>query len=146
MLPNRFAIFLTTSAALLLIAVTVGESYSARAQGVPCAAAGAVADPDANPGLVADCGALLAAKDNLAGGGGLNWSVTLAIEDWDGVTLSEQDPEAMDSQPPRVIELDLESKGLWGEIPPELAGLAELRELYLHRNDFTGPVPSWTAK
>ena len=32
-----------------------------------CSSGGAVADPDNNPGLVADCAALMAARDTLAG-------------------------------------------------------------------------------
>ena len=144
LLLNRFAI-LPAAAALVLVAVALAAGPPAQAQGVPCAAGGAVADPGANPGLVADCRTLLAARNNLAGGGGLNWSATLPIEKWDGVTLSGQDPEAGEDRPRRVVELDLESSGLSGEIPPELAGLAELRELYLHGNEFTGPVPSWIA-
>ena len=44
-----------------------------------CANGSAVEDPGDNPGLVADCDALLAARDTLKGDGILNWSAEVAI-------------------------------------------------------------------
>ena len=48
----------------------------------------AVPRPAANPALVKDCTALLAAKDALRGAGALNWTHTLPVAQWDGVTLA----------------------------------------------------------
>ena len=52
-----------------------------------CGAGVAVPDPDANPGLVTDCAALLEVQQALAGGGALNWSVDRPMLAWDGLTL-----------------------------------------------------------
>ena len=87
-----------------------------------------------NPGLVADCEALLAARDTLAGSGTLNWSGNRAIGSWDGVTI--------DGSPLRVTKLVLGDRQLTGTIPPELGGLASLVELNLGDNRLTGLIPS----
>ena len=44
-----------------------------------CTTEGAVADSAENPGLVADCGALLTARDTLMGSATLNWSASTPI-------------------------------------------------------------------
>ena len=49
----------------------------------------AVANPADSPGLVSDCAILLAAKDTLRGTETLNWSADTAIDDWEGITVSE---------------------------------------------------------
>ena len=95
----------------------------------------AVPSAASNPGLVADCEALLAARDTLAGSGTLNWSGSTAIAAWDGVTLS--------GSPLRVTSLVLSDSQLTGTIPPELGGLASLAELSLGDNRLTGPIPAW---
>ena len=49
---------------------------------------GTAAIPDPEPaGLVADCETLLGLKDELAGDAALNWSTSLTISDWEGVTV-----------------------------------------------------------
>ena len=50
-----------------------------------CDDGAAVPDPENNPGLVADCEALLAARDELAGNGRLNWSAGRALARWEGI-------------------------------------------------------------
>ena len=87
-----------------------------------------------NPGLEADCAALLAARDTLAGTGTLNWSADVPIEDWDGVTLG--------GSPLRVTELRLPEKGLTGEIPAGLGSLTRLEGLYLRDNQLSGTIPT----
>ena len=99
-----------------------------------CAADGAVTDAANNPGLVADCEALLSSRDTLAGTGTLDWSASTPIANWDGVTVG--------GTPQRVIDLSLEDKGLTGLIPPELGNLAYLQYLVLHSNQLTGPIPA----
>ena len=98
-----------------------------------CANGVAVAEPEANPGLVADCEALLRAKDALRGEASLDWGGGLAVEDWEGVAVS--------GEPPRVTGLDLRGKGLTGSIPRELRRL-RLGEVRLSGNALSGCVPS----
>ena len=101
---------------------------------VTCLTGGAVADPVNNPGLAADCEVLLAAKDTLAGSATLDWSVSVPIDQWEGVTVGGTSR--------RVTGLTLGEKGLTGRIPAELGSLTNLEVLYLHRNQLTGPIPS----
>ena len=93
----------------------------------------AVPSVASNPGLVADCEALLAARDTLAGSGTLNWSGSTAIAAWDGVTLS--------GSPLQVTSLVLSDSQLTGTIPPELGNLNNLERLNLTRNQLTGDIP-----
>ena len=86
-----------------------------------------------SPLLFDDCTLLLAVKETLAGGAGLNWSEALPINEWEGVTVGGSSP--------RVTGLDLSGKGLTGRIPPELGRLDGLVNLNLAANRLTGPVP-----
>ena len=94
----------------------------------------AVPSAASNPGLVADCEALLAARDTLAGSGTLNWSGSTAIAAWDDVTLS--------GSPLRVTSLVLSDSQLTGTIPPELGNLNNLERLLLGDNQLTGEIPA----
>ncbi len=98
-----------------------------------CSNRGAVPNPQANPGLVADCEVLLSARDILAGSGSLNWAVNLDVRDWDGITISESRN--------RVTGLGLTNNQLTGRIPPELSELPYLTELRLSGNQLTGGIP-----
>ena len=107
----------------------------------PCERGTAVENPKKrnNAGLVADCKALMAAKDTLRGEGGraLNWSGELAIGKWDGITLT-------DGPRPRVQGLSLPGRTgslLKGTIPPELGQLTALRHLVLSGNQLGGDIP-----
>ena len=99
-----------------------------------CATGTAVTDPGTNRGLVYDCGALLAGKDELRGTATLDWSVDTSITGWEGVTTS--------GTPSRVTELDLSSEGLNGSIPAELGRLFELTALDLSMNALMGDIPA----
>ena len=57
------------------------------AQTPDCSNGVAVTDPTNNAGLVADCEALLAAKDTLEGTATLNWSDSTSIDSWEGLTI-----------------------------------------------------------
>ena len=127
----------------------------------PCATRGAVTNAAHNRRLVSDCDALLAARDVLAGSATLNWSATLPIADWDGVTLGGsplritrlilRDSQLTGTIPPeldRLANLGILALGgnqLSGPIPPELSGLANLQELWLNDNQLIGPIPSQLA-
>ena len=121
---------------LLVIVLLAGAASAASAQSSGCDNGVAVANPSNNPGLVADCEALLSARDTLAGTGGtLDWSATTPIANWEGVTVS--------GTPRRVTELHLSHHTqLAGEIPPELGNLANLEQLWLYGGDqLTGAIP-----
>ena len=113
------------------IGVTI--TVTARPTTFGCATRGAVSDAS-NTGLVADCEALLAARDNLEGSARLNWTVGSPIEDWEGVYLR--------GTPERVTMLILRRRGLDGTVPADLASLPMLTELNLHSNALTGQIPS----
>ena len=117
------------------IAVTI--TVTARPTTFGCATRGAVSDAS-NVGLVADCEALLAARDNLDklenGERILNWSARRTITDWDGVYL--------DGTPARVTRVILRRMDLNGTVPADLAGLPMLTELNLHTNRLTGSIPA----
>ena len=113
---------------------TAATGTPARATTGPCTTGVAVPGAASNPGLVADCEALLAAGNTLAGSGTLNWSAGTTIASWDGVTLS--------GSPLRVTKLNLRDSLLTGTIPPELGGLTSLVELNLGDNRLTGLIPS----
>ncbi|XP_015693981.1 probable LRR receptor-like serine/threonine-protein kinase At1g67720 [Oryza brachyantha] len=49
------------------------------------------------------------------------------------------------SSPPRVIAINLSGKNLTGAIPPELAALPCLQEIWLDNNMLTGPIPDLSA-
>ena len=111
--------------------------WSATVSGTPtegeCSTEGAVSDAANNPGLVADCEVLLAARDTLAGTASLNWSPDTPITAWDGVTVG--------GTPQRVTGLALVQEQLSGSIPPELGSLPNLQSLLLSGNQLTGCIP-----
>ena len=93
----------------------------------------AVPDPENNPGLVADCKALLAARDKLGGNVYLDWDAEAAISSWEGVSIS--------GSPARVSFLRLDSRQLTGTLPAELGQLTGLQALWLQDNQLTGKIP-----
>ena len=93
-----------------------------------------VADPEANPGLIEDCEALLEVQNALAGPTGLNWHADRDIREWDGIVV--------DGSPPRVREIVLGLRDTSGYISPELSRLTELRVLNMSHNGMMGEIPS----
>ena len=114
------------------------QSASAQGNAGSCASGGAVPNASQNSGLVADCEALLHARETLAGTASLNWSANTPIGEWDGVRLG--------GSPPRITELILEFRDLSGEIPAELGELSGLGVLSLTGNQLTGPLPAELGK
>ena len=99
-----------------------------------CATRGAVADAS-NSGLVADCEALLRARDQLQDGGArLNWFQGTPIDQWQGIKLS--------GTRMRVTEVDLNRMGLSGTVPAELGDVRRLTKLNLRSNSLTGEIPA----
>ena len=86
------------------------------------------------PGLLKDCGILLAASKALVGADSLNWRRSQPIGLWQGVILG--------GAPLRVVALHLEGMGLDGRIPEEFGELEQLVSLRLAGNQLTGPVPA----
>ena len=111
--------------------ISLGLEFCGEGQ---CAGGTAVTNPSDNHGLVSDCNTLLAGLDGLRGSATLNWSTELAIEDWDGVTVS--------GSPKRVTELNLSGKQLDGVASPELGNLTKLKVLNLSDNTLSGEIPS----
>ncbi len=62
-----------------------------------------------------------------------NWLSDAPISQWENVVTNDSG---------RVISLDLSFSSLNMRVPPELANLSMLEELYLNRNDFTGTIPA----
>ena len=87
-----------------------------------------------NTGLIADCNALLTAKDTLRGTAALNWAPDTSIARWNGITLA--------GTPARVTKVKLHKKGLSGQIPADLGRLGNLEELWLYTNALSGTIPS----
>ena len=113
------------------------SSWSSSVQGTPTAVScgsSVITDPTNNQELAADCGALLAMRDTLAGAAPINWSDTNPIGVWDGVTTG--------GTPERVTNLNLKGKGLDGQIPSAIGGLTGLTTLDLSDNNLSGELPA----
>ena len=114
-----------------------------------CSAGTVVPRPEANPGLVKDCEALVRMlKQEYAEG--LNWEARTPIEEWAGVALDypfdgEGSPGSEEqSSELRVRGLSLPSRGLdnvHSTFYSELATLVELRVLDLSGNQLRGDIP-----
>jgi len=97
-----------------------------------CATGSAVSDKT-NTGLIADCAALLAARDTLRGTATLNWSANASISSWEGVYIGASQ---------RVGTVSLSDKGLDGSIPAALSRLTVLTDLLLSTNQLSGAIPT----
>lgn len=126
----------------VVCAITAGSVYAVERRldrAAACDNGLAVPAPDANPGLVADCEALLASRDALRGGGRpLDWGYDRPITQWEGVLLR--------GDPQRVFGLRLVARRFDGVIPPALAGIERLGYLNLRSNLLTGPIPPELAR
>ncbi len=125
----------------------------------PCSNGIVVREPRINRGLVEDCRALLAFRDNLDATD-LNWVTTTPISRWyslevrdsriTGILIDSYGSAIRGSISPELGRLTaLESLaigwhgyGLTGPVPPELGQLANLTSLDLSGNSLTGPIPA----
>ena len=150
-LPNRFPILRAAAIgalALLVAMMALVHPASAEGDAASCATGGTVPD-EASTGLVADCDALLAVQDTLAGSATLNWSVDSSIADWEGVFLEGSPLRVTGLRLARAQLIDVilplpgevSSNYLNGEIPPELGRLSNLQELDLSFNQLSGEIP-----
>ena len=129
--PMRYVVMIA-----VVCAITAGSVYAVEQRldrAAACDNGLTVPEPDANPGLVADCEALLALRDALRGDRPLDWGYGRSITHWQGVLLA--------GEPQRVVGLRLASRGLNGVLPPELGRIERLRYLNLRSNLLTGPIP-----
>ena len=117
-------------AVIVIFAVVIGASREV----MSCSPGFAVANPDTNTELVADCESLLGLRDTLRGTAALNWTAGKPMSDWMGVTVS--------GTPQRVTALDLAGLGLDGQLSGLLGNLTGLTELRLNGNALTGMLPS----
>ena len=95
---------------------------------------GAAVTGKSNTGLLADCNALLSARDTLRGTAALNWAADTSIARWDGIILG--------GSPQRVTKVSLHRKELDGRIPAAIGRLTMLEELWLYRNELSGTIPA----
>ena len=109
------------------------EAVSPVAQSPSCTNGIVVESPQKSPGLVGDCQVLLQGRDTLAGNATLNWSTDIPIARWQGIIV--------EGSPLRVVELQLQSASLSGQIPPQLGALSALRILSFRINDLIGGIP-----
>ena len=96
---------------------------------------------DALSRLNDDCATLLDIRDVLTGDVQLNWSDTVPIRYWRGVTVGPTAIADEAAERLRVIALDLSHTGLNGRIPSGLANLDALTALRLGHNRLAGSIP-----
>ncbi len=96
--------------------------------------------PTVLTGLSGDFEILMEIKSVLAADGSLNWSGSVAVEEWEGITTNGS------IHPPRVTAIRLEYRGLTGPIPAEFGRLAKLEVLSLEENMLEGPIPAELGK
>ncbi len=121
-------------ATMLALGVTLGVAQRGDAPTTGCTEAALGGARAEHAELAADCDALLASRDALAGAGALDWSAGAPLAEWDGVTVS--------GEPSRVTGLDLRARGLTGSIPTQLGSLTALTALDLSDNALTGSIPA----
>ena len=124
---------LSSPALLLGLATEAGAQTSCAVTDV--AITGVTPAPSDPAALSDDCTTLLGLMDTLRGTASLNWSNTLSMTSWDGITVTGS----------RVTALLLHSKQLTGTIPAALNSLTGLESLWLHTNQLSGSIPDLSA-
>ena len=111
-----------------------------------------VTNPSANPGLVADCRALVAVRNHWTRHPDnadlptyhplLTWGQADTVDAYGTVNIASWHAVSVLAErglPPRVDSLGL--RDISGTIPPELGQLTKLSHLNLSSNQLTGPIP-----
>ncbi len=127
----RLGVLAAACVAVVALAVTLGLTQRGDANPLTCTARTLGVPRESNPGLAADCDALLAIKSALGVSG---WSAGTVLRHWRGVTLG--------GTPKRVTGLDLSDNRLTGSIPTQLVGLTALTALDLSGNTLSGDLPA----
>ena len=134
-LRNKLVSFALPSAVSCLMAVLL---LAGNPSLYACDDGWTVPDPENNAGLVEDCRALLAIRDDLAGTGFLNWEFGLPIDRWGGIRVS--------GSPSRVRQMVVFGDDLSGSIPPGLGRLSQLQTLRILSRHLMGPIPPELGK
>ena len=82
----------------------------------------------------AECNALYALYESTNGDqwtDNTNWLTAAAVGSWYGITIEGG----------HVVEIDFWDNGLFGELPPELGNLTELRSLAIYSSGLSGVIP-----
>ncbi len=103
-----------------------------------CSNGKVVPDPEGSPGLVEDCRTLLGMRDTLSGSETLDWSSETPIRMWTGVDVSGNPLRVRGLFPNLSLYAQVQ---LFGQIPPEIANLSELRVLNLGESELNGRIP-----
>ena len=103
-----------------------------------CAGGSAVSSGRENVMLIQHCEALLDGKDILRGTASLNWSKTVAMTAWDGITTATVGDIVLK----RLTKVEPPNKSLSGSIPAEFGNLLWLTHLDLSGNSLTGEIPA----
>ena len=107
----------------------------------PPSCGSSIPDGSSNITLMADCIALLAAKDALRGTAALNWSTSVAIASWDGIATGAWNYPDQPIPFTRITQIKLPDNSLVGVIPGDLGDVLALTELDLSNNSLTGEIP-----
>ena len=121
--------------ALFGLGLAFGMATEAAAQ-TSCAAAdaavtGVTPAPSDPAALAGDCATLLGLMDTLRGTASLNWTNSLSMASWDGITVTGN----------RVTVLRLNGSQLTGTIPADLNRLTGLQDLEFKNNRLSGSIP-----
>ena len=98
-----------------------------------------VPNPEGNPGLVEDCRTLLGMRDKIVGSGSgiIPWGSDTPITEWGWMEVS--------GEPLRLRALYISevsgARKLYGQIPPEIGKLSELRNLTIAYTHINGRIP-----
>ena len=128
------------SLAALTAAAAILSTAGTSAQGQTCTStdtAVTAANPTDADALAGDCAVLLGVKDTLRGTAPLNWSNSLSMASWTGISLTQPDRS-------RVLSIALNKHNLSGSIP-DFSALTSLVGLILEDNQLSGSLPDVSA-
>ena len=115
-----------------------------------CRDGSVVPEPERNQGLVGDCEVLKLVKDVMAYNIPLNWSSDVPIDRWEGIMIGGSPPRVTGLELLWGVGIWLppsDDKSQWhrSNLRPELAGLTKLQRLSLAVNEVVGTVHTQLA-